>query len=69
MSELPGYDDWLDNHGNPGIEPCEHEFISWHGMRGECQDCGEIVAVAASHMYPGIYATAYPVRIGLVYGE
>jgi hypothetical protein len=20
-NSLPGYDDWLDNHGNPGIEP------------------------------------------------
>jgi hypothetical protein len=22
---LPGYDDWLDNHGNPGIEDDESE--------------------------------------------
>lgn len=22
---------------------CQHPYISWHGSRGECQDCGEIV--------------------------
>jgi hypothetical protein len=76
MPELSGYDDWLDNHGNPGInpvclrcgmpcprnedfcsdecmftEPCVHEFISWHGMRGECQECGEIVATGLPVQY------------------
>lgn len=23
---------------------CTHNYISWHGSRGECQDCGEIVS-------------------------
>ena len=25
-------------------EMCEHPYISWHGSRGECQDCGHIMA-------------------------
>lgn len=41
--DLPGYDNWLQN-GDPENRECLHEFISWHGARGECQDCGEIVA-------------------------
>jgi hypothetical protein len=23
---------------------CEHAYVSWHGSRGECQDCGEIIS-------------------------
>jgi len=30
----------------PAEPQCPHEFVSWHGSRGECQDCREIVAVA-----------------------
>jgi hypothetical protein len=39
-----GYDDYdphsTDNEPEP---PCDHLFVSWHGSRGECQDCGETV--------------------------
>ena len=28
MPSLPGYVDWLDNHGNPG--PTEAEIINWN---------------------------------------
>lgn len=97
MTHLSGFDDWLDNHGNPGLPTdnesdesestesqaltllkeaffirqhgerapggnenwrdwerktelylrsllaaeCSHRDISWHGSRGECQDCGQ----------------------------
>ena len=27
---------------------CLHQFISWHGSRGECQDCGENVTIMNS---------------------
>lgn len=26
---LPGYDDWLDNYGNPGIQEDEVDHIRW----------------------------------------
>lgn len=24
-------------------QECEHPYISWHGSRAECQDCGEYI--------------------------
>lgn len=33
----------------PCKKECDHEYISWHGMRGECQLCGEIVMSPATN--------------------
>jgi hypothetical protein len=27
---VKGYDDWLDNYGNPGIWPSEDDVINWN---------------------------------------
>jgi hypothetical protein len=38
----------LDDTGNViKVYLCGHEFISWHGTRGECQDCGNNVVPAS----------------------
>lgn len=29
MPNMRGYDDWLDNHGNPGIWEFEDDLINW----------------------------------------
>lgn len=50
MSDLPGYDDWLDNHGNPGIiepqcwfwdEACHYEDVTGMGL-GPCEGCPDV---------------------------
>lgn len=30
--KLPGYDDWLDNYGNPGIQECNLEWDETWGL-------------------------------------
>jgi len=34
-------------------EECPHEHISWHGSRGECQDCGDPYVESGS-VYPDL---------------
>lgn len=52
---------------------CEHTDISWHGLRGECQDCGENVsptfatATATLDMYASIRALA--TQYGFAYAQ
>jgi hypothetical protein len=48
MNELPGYDDWLDNHGNPGIWEPEFESV-------EVNDEGVIVHADIISAYPDGY--------------
>jgi hypothetical protein len=42
--------------------PCAHEYISWHGSRPECQECGESPALDENQAMlddwaDGIYST------------
>lgn len=30
MTSLPGYDEWLDNHGDPDPGPTEDQLINWN---------------------------------------
>lgn len=34
-------DDYPENLSHETYQECEHEFISWHGSKPECQECGE----------------------------
>lgn len=36
-------DDYPVNLSHETYQECTHEFVSWHGDRAECQECGEYV--------------------------